>query len=281
MVEFVDINGANLAYRICGPNDAPLIITLHGGRGMGDHKSDFSIYSKLGDRFRVLSFDFRGHGQSSRTKPYTFEQIVDDVEGLRIHFSGPAKQVIICGGSFGGFLAQRYAIKYAAYVSHLILRGTAPSHHHEEGAIETLKGRLAKAPSFSEDMLRNKVFGAYESDLEFQLVHFASMPLYKEVFDPDAALRGSLSTVYVAESHNDLYSKTEKYFDYTDTLHLITAKTLIVVGEQDWICPPENSKIIAARVPQSEIIVVEGANHSVHIEKPDIVLARIRRHLDS
>lgn len=72
----------------------------------------------------------------------------------------------------------------------------------EEGAIETLKGRLAKAPSFSEDMLRNKVFGAYESDLEFQLVHFASMPLYKEIFDPDAALRGSLSTVYVAESHS-------------------------------------------------------------------------------
>lgn len=59
------------------------------------------------------------------------------------------------------------------------------------------------APSFSEDMLRNKVFGAYESDLEFQLVHFASMPLYKEVFDPNAALRGSLHTVYVAESHSE------------------------------------------------------------------------------
>lgn len=72
----------------------------------------------------------------------------------------------------------------------------------EEGAIETLKGRLAKAPSFSEDMLRNKVFGSYESDLEFQLVHFASMPLYKEVFDPDAALRGCLDNVYVAESHS-------------------------------------------------------------------------------
>lgn len=51
-------------------------------------------------------------------------------------------------------------------------------------------------------MLRNKVFGAYESDVEFQLVHFASMPLYKETFDPDAGLKSSLSTVYVAESHS-------------------------------------------------------------------------------
>lgn len=52
-------------------------------------------------------------------------------------------------------------------------------------------------------MLRNKVFGAYASDLEFQLVHFASMPLYKEVFDADAALRACLNTVYVAESHSE------------------------------------------------------------------------------
>lgn len=73
----------------------------------------------------------------------------------------------------------------------------------EEGAITTLKGRLAKAPSFSEDMLRYKVFGAYQSDLEFQLVHFASMPLYKEDFDPNAALRSCQETVYVAESHSE------------------------------------------------------------------------------
>lgn len=36
MVDFVDINGACLAYRICGPANARLMITLHGGRGMGE-----------------------------------------------------------------------------------------------------------------------------------------------------------------------------------------------------------------------------------------------------
>lgn len=51
-------------------------------------------------------------------------------------------------------------------------------------------------------MLRNKVFGAYDSDLEFQLVHFASMPLYTETFDPDKALKSCLNNVYVAESHS-------------------------------------------------------------------------------
>ncbi|KAF6812584.1 proline iminopeptidase [Colletotrichum musicola] len=279
MVEFVNINGAKLAYRLAGPEDAPLMITLHGGRGMGDHRSDFKIYSQLSDKIRVLSFDYRGHGQSSLTKPYTFEQIVDDIEDVRRHFAGEDGQVIICGGSFGGFLAQHYAIKYAPRVSHLILRGTAASHHHEEGAIRTLEARIHKVPSFSVDMLRNKVFGAYESDREFQLVYFAMMPLYREVFDPDTALKSNLDGVYVAESHNDLYSEQEKYFDYTDRLTEITAKTLVVVGDKDWICPPENSKMIAERIPDAELFMVENANHGVHAEKPEIVLPKIRSHL--
>ncbi|KAK2012025.1 alpha/beta-hydrolase [Colletotrichum eremochloae] len=279
MVDFVDINGARLAYRIAGPEHAPLMITLHGGRGMGDHRSDFKIYSQLSDKIRVLSFDYRGHGQSSLTKPYTFEQIVDDIEGVRQHFVGD-NQVIICGGSFGGFLAQHYAIKYAPRVSHLILRGTAPSHHHEAGAIKTLEERIHKVPSFSVDMLKNKVFGAYESDREFQLIYFAMMPLYKETFDPDAALRSNLDGVYVAESHNDLYSEKEKFFDYTHRLPEITAKTLVVVGDKDWICPPENSKLIAERIPGADLFLVEGANHGVHAEKPELVLRKIREHLN-
>ncbi|KAK1623469.1 Alpha/Beta hydrolase protein [Colletotrichum phormii] len=279
MVDFVNINGARLAYRITGPESAPLMITLHGGRGMGDHKSDFKIYSQLSDKIRVLSFDYRGHGQSSLTKPYTFEQIVDDIEGVRQHFVGD-DQVIICGGSFGGFLAQHYAIKYAPKVSHLILRGTASSHHHEAGAIKTLEARIHKVPSFSVDMLKNKVFGAYESDREFQLIYFAMMPLYRQTFDPDAALKSNLDGVYVAESHNDLYSEKEKYFDYTEQLSKITAKTLVVVGDKDWICPPENSKLIAERIPGAKLLLVEGANHGVHAEKPEVVLGEIRTHLN-
>ncbi|KAK1710770.1 uncharacterized protein CLUP02_16211 [Colletotrichum lupini] len=279
MVDFVNINGARLAYRIAGPNNAPLMITLHGGRGMGDHKSDFKVYGQLSDKIRVLSFDYRGHGQSSLTKPYTFGQIVDDIEAVRQHFIGD-DQAIICGGSFGGFLAQHYAIKYAPKVSHLILRGTAPSHHHEAGAVKTLEARIHKVPSFSVDMLKNKVFGAYESDREFQLIYFAMMPLYRETFDPDAALKSNLDGVYVAESHNDLYSEKEKYFDYTEQLSEITAKTLVVVGDKDWICPPENSKLIAERIPGARLLLVEGANHGVHAEKPEVVLGEIRKHLD-
>ncbi|KAI9162657.1 Proline iminopeptidase [Paramyrothecium foliicola] len=278
MVDFIDINGARLAYRLTGPDQAPLMITLHGGRGFGDHKSDFKVYSQLNDQIRVLSSDYRGHGQSSHTKPYTFEQLVDDIEGVRKNFIGD-EQAIICGGSFGGFLAQHYAIKYAAHVSHLILRGTAASHHHEAGAIKILEERISRVPSFSVDMLRNKVFGAYESNKEFELVYFAMLPLYDENLNPDIGLKRALETVFNAESHNDLYSEEEKYFDYVDRLPEIKADTLVVVGDKDWICPLENSELISERIPHAEIFVVKDANHGVHAERPDLVLPKIRKHL--
>ncbi|KGO55398.1 Alpha/beta hydrolase fold-1 [Penicillium expansum] len=279
MVEFVSINGAQLAYRLVGPENGPLIITLHGGRGFGDHKSDFKAYSPLSSSYRVLSFDFRGHGQSSRTEPFTFHQIVEDIEGLRRHFLGADQPCIICGGSFGGFLAQQYAVTYPSRVSHLILRGTAPSHHHEETAIRTLEQRASKAPGLSIKFLKDKIFGRFESDLEFRLVMYAAAPLYSEHFDPDVALKHNIETVFYAKSHNDLYAEQEKYFDYRDQLHSITAKTLVIVGERDWICPPEQSKTIASKIPGAELRVIANANHGVHLEKNAEVIELIKEHI--
>ncbi|CAG8950621.1 hypothetical protein HYFRA_00002830 [Hymenoscyphus fraxineus] len=279
MADFVEINGARLHYRLEGPATAPLFITLHGGRGFGDHKSDFQAYSPLSDEYRVLSFDFRGHGLSSETEPYTFKQIVEDIESMRIHFAGIESQIVLCGGSFGGYLAQQYAIEYSSKVSHLILRGTAPSYHHEEHVIRTLEERLALAPCASREMLVDGVFGSFKNDEEFRLVMFALGPLYSESYKPDAALKKCLQTVYRSKTHNDLYSESEKYFDYRVRLPRITAETLVIVGEKDWICTPDQSRFIADGIPKATLVVFPGANHAVHIEKNAEVLEKIRQFL--
>lgn len=72
----------------------------------------------------------------------------------------------------------------------------------EEGAMEILEQRLHLVPSFTKEMLRDKVFGAYESDIEFQLVHLAMLPLYSEKFDANSALRQVLDGVYNAQAHS-------------------------------------------------------------------------------
>ncbi|KAG7696692.1 hypothetical protein KL933_004773 [Ogataea haglerorum] len=277
--QFLEVNGAQLAYFTKG--EGPLVITLHGGRGFGSKTGDFRVYSKLADYgYKVVSFDFRGHGHSSFTPPFTFSQIVDDIEAVREHFVGKEGKVIIIGGSFGGFLAQQYAITYPSTLSYLVLRGTAASHHHESEAFEVLRSRLPQYPCVSIDMLR-KVFGRFESDLEMQLVMFALGPLYSETYNPNVGLTTCLNTVYRAQSHNDLYAESEKYFDYRDKLPLLQTPTLVIVGEKDWICPPSQSKIICSLIPNSKLVVVPGTNHSVHQEKPQQVIAEILRFISS
>ncbi|KAL3455823.1 alpha/beta-hydrolase [Aspergillus heterothallicus] len=285
MVFYIEVNNATLAYRLAGPDDvdAPLIITLHGGRGFGDHSSDFQAFSPLAQTtdYRILSFDYRGHGLSSRAGPYTFAQLVTDIEALRLQFT-KNKPVTLIAGSFGGFLAQQYAITYPDNVSHLILRGTAPSHHHESEALSTLNSRLHRAPGMSIAMLRDKIFGAFVDDTEFRLVMHAAAPLYVDEanFDPDGALARARGMVVNAVAHNDLYSASEKYFDYISSLDKITAKTLVIVGEEDWICPPKQSRIIAEGIPGAELVVLPGAGHSVHLEKNAEVLGLIRAFLE-
>lgn len=78
---------------------------------------------------------------------------------------------------------------------------------------------------------------------------------------------------------DDLYAEQEKYFDYRDQLHSITAKTLVIVGERDWICPPEQSKTIASKIPGADLRVIANANHGVHLEKNAEVIELIKEHI--
>lgn len=73
----------------------------------------------------------------------------------------------------------------------------------------------------------------------------------------------------------------EKCFDYRKQLPNVTAKALVIVGEKDWMCPPKQSEMIASCIPGAHLHVVADANHSVHLEKPELVTKLIREHLDS
>ena len=272
----VEINGATLHYSVAGENNAQPLIVLHGGRGIGDHTADFNAFRPLADRFRLIGYDQRGCGCSSMTPPFTFEQLTDDVEGVR-RTLGQNKAMILIGGSFGGMIALCYAIRYPDRVSHLILRGTAPSHHHEEAALRNATARLSKATSASLEMVR-KIFSGAEDDLELRLIWLALQPLYFERFDPDAALARTRAMHFHSETHRALFQNKEAY-DLRGRLKEIKARTMIIVGERDWICPPDQSRIIAEGVPGARLLIVEGANHAVHIERNAQVIEAIRAFL--
>ncbi len=269
----ITLNGADFVYDIAGEQNEDTIIVLHGGRGIGDHRSDFSVFKPLSDQFRLIAYDQRGCGASSLTPPYTFDQFADDLEAFRQHFLGDRK-LILAGGSFGGMIALTYAVKYGDKLSHLILRGTAASHHHEAEAIENFNARLHKATSASIGMVHKLFSDQVVDDTELRLIWLALQPLYFEKFDPDAAMEKTRTLQLHAETHNALFK--DKSYDLLDKLSSISVPTFVICGGEDWICPPSQSRIIADAVPGAEYLEVPGANHPVHAEKPEIVLPAIR-----
>lgn len=269
----VRLNGAEFVYDERGDRNNPTVVLLHGGRGQGDHRSDFQAYSPLSDKFRVLAFDQRGCGHTSLTPPYTFQQFADDVEAIRHELCG-GERIILIGGSFGGMIALTYAASYNHGLSHLILRGTTPSYHFQDAVFAHLKERLHKAPNVTEAMIRKMIKDGCEDDMELRLILFASQPLYYENFDPDQALAELRSLQIHAETHRELF-RNDKYYDVRGKLPSITVPTLVIVGSNDWICPPSQSHIIAKGIPGASLLEVEGANHAVHIEKNSLVIGEI------
>jgi proline iminopeptidase len=120
------VNGYDLYYReLVGNPSRPPLVALHGGPGMSSltFKGSFDRFAP--DR-RVVYYDQRGSGQS-QIKPfvndYTIEQLVSELEALRRDVIR-ADRIVVVGHSFGGALAQRYALAYPDRVSALVLVGS-------------------------------------------------------------------------------------------------------------------------------------------------------------
>ena len=205
---FIDINGARLKYSIAGEQNEQTIILFHGGRGFGTHGGGFKAHSPLADKYRVIGYDMRGHGQSSLTPPYTFDQLVDDLEQVR-RTLGRDRPMILQGGSFGGMIALSYAVKYPQGLSHLILRGTSPSWHYENELLANYEARISKAPMATRKMLEKLLSSGIVDDNEFRLIKFALAPMSIEdgqKMDMDAILEDIRRGVYHAEVHNCLFA---------------------------------------------------------------------------
>jgi len=235
------------------------------------------VYKRQSE-YRLIAYDHRGCGQSSLSPPYTFDQLVEDVEGVRLSLD--LGRINLAGGSFGGMIALLYALKYPQNLRRLILRGTAASYHHEEQALQNCKARLHKACSASINMCRKLFSADVEDDLELRLIWFALQPLYYEQFDPDAALAKVRQMHVHADTHNALFSIKESY-DVRDRLHEIQVPTLVVVGSKDWICPVSESQFIADHIPNARLVVFEGCNHAAHIEDNAKFVQMVREFMSS
>jgi proline iminopeptidase len=119
---FVDAHGVLIYYAAVG-RGAPLMI-VHGGPG-ASHDYFLPYLLPLARHNRLIFIDERGSGKSEKLEDpsgYTVENMVEDVEAVRQGLK--LGKISLLGHSYGGVLAQAYALKYQKNLTHLILCST-------------------------------------------------------------------------------------------------------------------------------------------------------------
>ena len=140
----VQAPGATLHVRVVGePAAERVLVAIHGGPGMA---SDYmrSLEQLAGGDLAVVTYDQRGTGRSTEpTDGFAMERYVEDLEAVRQAVGTDA--VHLFGHSWGGLVAQRYAISYPDRVRSIVLMGSgAPSMEAMRAANENKVQRIVE-----------------------------------------------------------------------------------------------------------------------------------------
>lgn len=272
---FVQINGNKLNVEAMGPEDAPVMIVHHGAPGLGSLAEPKSSFGPFSDTYRVVVFDARGSGQSEGNPPFTHEQWAADVEALR-EWVG-VEQVIMAGGSYGGFISMEYATRYPSHVRALVLRDTSADNSNEELArANALKSSRVELDL---DKFYRIMDGTTRDNEDLKQCWAEILPLYDHEYDPDAVAEKVQATPYRYQTHNWAFTQNMPHYDLKDQLRSVGCPTLITVGRDDWITPVACSETIHELIPNSELVVFEKSGHSPQVEEAERFQSVVRAFL--
>lgn len=248
----IKVNGITMYYELHGEEGGEVLV-LNNGIIMNAATSWAFQTKTLAEHFRVLQYDMRGQGQSDHPdEPYSMRQHADDLAGLLDQLGIGAAH--IAGISYGGEVAQSFALAYPERTMSLILMDTVSEARAElriviESWMDALRlkdpGMFFNATvpwNFSPDFIRN-----HPALLEDARKRYAAL-------DFEAILR-------LCEAFLDV--------NFTSELGKIECPVCIIAGERDILKGPEYAKIIQGQIPGAMLHILPGAGHATCWESAD------------
>lgn len=274
--------GHNLYVEECGnPKGIPVIV-LHGGPGGGCSPSMRRFFHP--DIYRVVLFDQRGCGRSrphASLKSNTTWDLVSDIEVIRQKLR--IDSWIVFGGSWGATLSLVYAQTHPDRVRHLVLRGVFMMTQSEldwfygGGAGQFFPEEWQKFTGLLPQEERGDIIGAFAKRLESgdkeTQVRFARA--WTEWEGALASLNAGPSRGSTPASFALAFARIENhYFRHGGFLHkdgqiledmpkIAHIPGTIVQGRYDMVCPPHTAAKLHAVWPNSRLIMVPEAGHSL------------------
>jgi 3-oxoadipate enol-lactonase len=249
----IQINDIKLYYELHGPENAPVLV-LNNGVIMNAATSWVFQTEALSRHYRVLQYDCRGQGQSDHPEgPYSMELHADDLAGLLAALE--IEQAHIGGISYGGEVAQAFALKYPQKTRSLILADTVSEVRDE--LRYTVEGWICALQTGDPATFFN-VTVPWNFSPQFVRANPGLMAdAQKRYADLDFP-----AVIRLCECFLEV--------DFTARLYEIKAPTCIIAGEQDLLKGPEYAKILQAGIPHAEYHLLAGAGHASCWESPQV-----------
>lgn len=237
-------------------DDGPgrVVVLLHGFPL--DHTIWDAQRGTLGSIYRLICPDLRGHGRTAAPEGvYTIDAMADDViellDALKI-----AEKVVLGGLSMGGYVALSIAARYPERLRGLLLIDTRAGGDTPEAARarEELAAQVeasASAEPVVSSMLP-KLFAASTRQDRPELVALVGDQMGRTV---PRGIAGALRGMAVRP-------------DRTAGLAKIAIPTLVMVGAEDTITPPEQARAMSEAIPNSQLVVIPRAGHLAPLENP-------------
>jgi proline iminopeptidase len=271
------IRDVSLYVKVAGQGE-PLLL-MHGGPGL-DHTSLLPLLP-LADQYTLVFYDHRCNGRSNgEATSMTWENLIADAEVLRQKLG--YERWAVLGHSFGGNAALEYALRYPHSISKLVLMDTGGDQCWvNQNAPEILAGRgfspsaVQAARRFYNGQMTSKEF--LPLVMKFATGYFYHISLWDmliamlfgkgEKRRPEATIFG--------------YSQLLKDWTVMDRLSEIKLPTLVIAGRYDFLFPPESQAILADRLPNARLVLVERAGHNPQMERTAVVIEALRKFLSA
>jgi len=269
-MKFNTREGRKLTYRKMGTG--PVLVCHPGGPGFSS--SYFADLAGLWEKFTLVMLNPRGTGGSDRPSnagAYQIDDYVADVEELRGHLG--LEKLLLLGHSHGGVVAQAYAAAYPDRVERLVVASSlARFGKEQETAMRAGMDRRSGQPWYADAAaaLEEEQEVTFADDRQLTDLFFREVPLYFAHYG--AAEAGYTDTLRAETINADALKlfneKIFNTFDLRDRLPNITAPTLVITGDDDFICGPICAREISAAIPLAREVIVGDSGHMIFVEQP-------------
>jgi pimeloyl-ACP methyl ester carboxylesterase len=251
-VPTIRANGIDIYYERSG-SGPPLLFFNGSGATL---ETAGLLITPYAERFDVVAHDQRGLGKTSAPPgDYEMADYAADAAALLDHVGWDSCRIV--GTSFGGMVAQEFAVTWPERVERLALVCTSPGGKFAPYPLHELEGKSA-------DQLL--AIGATLLDTRFTPEWLAEHDGDRAIAEMVAQRRAApVDPVTAHGAREQLLARSR--LDVLDRLDRITCPTLVASGKYDGISPPENGAAIAERVPDAILRVYEGG-HMFFVQDP-------------